>query len=192
MRRVVLEMSGILYGIEYCVGRSAARYDGLVPASPRASRSARGASAKRDTKPELLLRDALRAEGLRGYRLDVAALPGRPDLVFRQAGVAVFCDGDFWHGKNLAQRIAKLEQGHNAPYWVEKIQGNVARDRRHDEELSSDGWCVLRFWESDIKADASLIADQVRKVVQARLQKRSSRRRRPPAKVPASYPGLKR
>lgn len=157
--------------------RRAARYEGLKPASAKATKSARGASAKRDTKPEIALRGALRSVGLRGYRVDVKDLPGRPDVVFRQAQVVVFCDGDFWHGKNFEERIAKLERGHNAPYWVEKITGNVARDRRHDATLAADGWCVLRYWESDVKRQPEEIADQVKQVVDERLSSRAPGRK---------------
>lgn len=130
--------------------RRAARYEGLSPASPRASALARTSSAKKNTRPEIALRTTLRSVGLMNYRIDVRDLPGRPDIVFRRAKVAVFCDGDFWHGRDLQARLAKLVRGHNAPYWVEKIAGNVARDRRHDVELARDGWQVLRYWESPL------------------------------------------
>lgn len=145
-----------------------ARYEGLKPASARSSRSARGSSRKRDTRAELVLRSALRRAGLRGYRVDVGDLAGRPDVVFRAARVIVFCDGDFWHGRDLEQRLAKLATGHNAPYWVKKINGNVARDRRNDTDLAADGWCVLRFWESRIHRDADAIANEVSIVVTKR------------------------
>jgi G:T-mismatch repair DNA endonuclease (very short patch repair protein) len=79
-----------------------------------------------------------------------------------------FCDGDFWHGRNLSERIRRLAQGHNAPYWVEKIKSNVARDRRHDEALAGDGWLVLRFWETDIARDAAALAAQIAEVVSGR------------------------
>lgn len=143
------------------------RYDGLAPASPRASAAARGASRKRDTRCEVALRRALWRLGLR-YRVDVAALPGRPDIVFRRERVAVFCDGDFWHGRELAARRAKLAAGHNAPYWVAKIESNVARDRRHDEELRAGGWLVLRYWESKVLSAAEETARAILDVVQAR------------------------
>ena len=144
------------------------RYTGLAPASPRASAAARGASKKRDTRPELALRRAVFARGLR-YRCVADDLPGRPDIVFRRAQVIVFCDGDFWHGRDLATRLMKLERGHNAPYWVAKIKGNVARDRRTDADLVARGWTVLRFWEGDISDDAESIADEISAVVRERL-----------------------
>jgi DNA mismatch endonuclease (patch repair protein) len=82
-------------------------------------------------------------------------------MVFHRTRVAVFCDGDFWHGRHLAARVAKLAAGHNAPYWVAKITANEARDRRHDEALAAAGWTVLRYWESDVLADADAVARAV-------------------------------
>ncbi len=146
------------------------RYDRLKPASKAASTAARGASKKKDTGPELVLRKALRQEGLRSYRVDVATLRGRPDVVFTRERVAVFCDGDFWHGRNLDARIAKLQQGHNAPYWVAKIRGNVARDRSVHAELEEDGWDVLRFWETDVRRNATSVAKAI--VERVRLRRR--------------------
>lgn len=135
-------------------------YNGLFPASSTASRLASAGSAKRNTRPERLLRRALRGKGLR-CRSDVAALPGRPDLVIASSRLAVFCDGDFWHGRNLAKRLKKLAKGHNAPYWVAKIRSNVQRDRRVARLLRQSGWRVLRLWESDIKADTLAAARAV-------------------------------
>lgn len=148
----------------------AASYVGLKPASKNATRSARGASAKRDTRPELALRKALRGVGLRGYRVDVGALPGRPDVVFHASRVAIFCDGDFWHGRNLDARMARLKSGHNAQYWVQKICGNVARDRRQEAELVSAGWLVLRYWETHVKRDGDAIATEVHAAVSERTK----------------------
>src|SRR5438552_1744468 len=115
-------------------GRPSPSYVGLQPASLRASRAARAASDKRDTRCEIILRQALWRMGLR-YRTNVVELPGRPDIVFPGARVAVFCDGDFWHGRALRRRLRKLARGHNAPYWAAKIRSNVLRDRRCVREL---------------------------------------------------------
>lgn len=141
------------------------KYLGLRPASPRATASARGASAKRATRPELLLRKALCRLGLRSYRLNVATLPGRPDIVFPRARLAIFCDGDFWHGRDLATRLGRLKRGHNAPYWMAKICGNVARDRQRDEELRRMGWRVLRYWETDIIERVDEIAAEISRLI---------------------------
>ncbi|WP_348652882.1 hypothetical protein [Polyangium sp. y55x31] len=79
----------------------------LHPASENASTAARAASAKRNTRCELALRRELWRRGLR-YRLHLPGLPGRPDIVFTKHRVVVFCDGDFWHGRHLEARLAKL------------------------------------------------------------------------------------
>jgi DNA mismatch endonuclease (patch repair protein) len=152
------------------------RFEKLRPASPRASAAARGASAKRDTAPERVLRRALTRRGLR-YRVDVASITGRPDIVFVGARVLVFCDGDFWHGRDLQRRLAKLAVGHNAPYWLEKIRRNVERDNATTFGLTHDGWTVLRFWETDILKNADAIANHVERVVRERAERPKRRSR---------------
>lgn len=124
-------------------------FSGLQPASPRSSRAAKGASAKGNTRCELALRRELWRRGYR-YRLHVPGLPGRPDIVFARHGLVVFCDGDFWHGRNLDARLEKLAKGHNASYWVAKVRRNVARDRETSSALKVEGWFVLRLWETDV------------------------------------------
>ncbi|HYO71325.1 MAG TPA: very short patch repair endonuclease [Archangium sp.] len=140
--------------------RKTSSYEGLRPASKRASAAARGSSRKSGTRCELLLRKALWQRGWR-YRVDASNLPGRPDIVFHRLKVAIFVDGDFWHGRSLDQRIAKLARGHNAPYWVAKIKANVERDQRNTRALEVAGWKVLRLWETDIKSDVDSIARQI-------------------------------
>ena len=131
------------------MARKSASYVGLKPASDRASSAARGSSKKSDTKPEVILRKALWREGIR-YRKNVRALPGNPDIVIRRAHLVVFCDGDFWHGKDWKKRRQKLQAGNNATYWTKKIADNIERDRRINPRLAAEGWTVLRFWESEI------------------------------------------
>lgn len=146
--------------------KHAASYDGLASASTRASRAASASSRKRDTAPELALRRELWARGYR-YRVDVRTLPGRPDIVFPGPRIAVFCDGDFWHGRNLEERLARLAAGHNAEYWVTKIRSNVERDRRVCQELEAAGWLVMRFWESSLKQDVRAAADAIAIMIKA-------------------------
>jgi len=74
-------------------------------------------------------------------------------LVFPQQKIAVFCDGDFWHGRRWILRRAKLAKGHNANYWIAKIEANIARDKRHAASLRRNGWRVIRLWEGDIRTD---------------------------------------
>jgi DNA mismatch endonuclease (patch repair protein) len=141
-------------------GASRPTYKGRRPASERASAAARGSSKKTDTSCELLLRRALWAAGFR-YRKDVKNLPGRPDIVFPKAKLAVFCDGDFWHGRNWEERRQKLEQGTNPDYWLAKIERNMERDRQNAQRLQEMGWAVLRFWESEIRASPSEVTGRV-------------------------------
>jgi len=117
----------------------------------------------------MVLRQALTALGLR-YRIDAGGLDGRPDIVFRGSRVVVFCDGDYWHGRDLEKRLAKLALGHNAAYWVTKIRSNVERDHRVTAALEVNGWMVLRYWETDIHKDAESIASEIAARVRERRQ----------------------
>lgn len=146
---------------------AAPSFKGRKASSERASVAARGSSKKGDTKCELVLRRALWASGVR-YRKDVAALPGRPDVVFHGARVAVFCDGDFWHGRKWEDRKRKLASGHNAPYWLAKIERNMARDQERTDLLIAHGWMVLRFWETDILANVDSVVKRVLKILDER------------------------
>ena len=141
-------------------------FEGLQPASKSASAAARGASKKGDTRCELVLRSELWRRGHR-YRLHVPGLPGRPDIVFPRQRVVVFCDGDFWHGRDLNHRFAKLSQGHNSAYWIAKIKRNAERDVRQTRALEAAGWTVLRFWETEVLARTDEIADEVVAALQA-------------------------
>lgn len=141
-------------------------FRGLSPASPTARRTARGSSKKTGTRCELVLRRALWAAGFR-YRLSTRALPGRPDVVFPRQRVVVFCDGDFWHGRELEVRLTRLARGHNASYWVEKIRTNVARDRKTTARLRITGWRVLRLWETDILQDPAAAVAAVAELVES-------------------------
>lgn len=127
----------------------APRFDDFNPSSCTSSRVMRGNRYK-DTSAELLLRSELWKCGLR-YRLHVRSLPGKPDIVLKRQQVAVFVDGDFWHGRNWKKRKYKLEHGTNSNYWVKKIKYNIDRDQLVDKELKQRGWLVIRLWENDIR-----------------------------------------
>ena len=135
----------------------------LKPASEASSRAKRH-NQRIDTQHEKMLRCELWRMGLR-YRKNVETLPGKPDIVFVRARVAVFCDGDFWHGRNWEEQKSKLCQGTNAEYWLSKIESNMERDRLNNALLEADGWSVLRLWETDIKRDPQAAAELVREVV---------------------------
>ncbi len=146
---------------------AASSFDGLRSASPSASNAARGSSRKGDTRCEVTLRRQLWRSGHR-YRLHVTTLPGRPDIVFPKQRVVVFCDGDFWHGRDLNRRLAKLAHGNNPNYWTAKIAGNAERDRRVTRELEDAGWTVLRYWETDVLRRPKEIAREISRVLEDR------------------------
>jgi DNA mismatch endonuclease (patch repair protein) len=139
------------------------RYDGFRPRGAAASRVGAG-NRRQDTTPEILLRKALRAVGIR-YRSNVKRLPGCPDLILNKYRVAVFCDGDFWHGREWSKRKTKLLAGWNAEYWVAKIQQNRARDREVTGALRVLGWRVVRVWESDLRRDPLRVAAKILKLI---------------------------
>lgn len=116
----------------------------------------------RDTGPELLLRRALFAVGLRGWRCHRRDLPGKPDVAFGRARLAVFVDGGFWHG-----HPSKYWPGRSGDYWDAKIKRNQARDRRVDSELAEAGWQVLRLWDFEVEADPISAAQRVASALQA-------------------------
>jgi DNA mismatch endonuclease, patch repair protein len=94
--------------------------------------------------------------------------------VFIRQRVVVFCDGDFWHGRDLESRLAKLARGNNRHYWIAKIQRNVERDRWQTKALEESGWIVLRYWETDVLQCAAEIAEEIRHVVNYRRRARQA------------------
>lgn len=115
---------------------------------------------RRDTKPELAVRRAVHALGLR-YRVDVAPIPGRrrADMVFTRAKVAVYIDGCFWHG--CPQHATEPKA--NREWWREKLGRNRERDADTDRLLTAAGWLPLRIWEHEVpELAAKAIADVVR------------------------------
>jgi len=100
----------------------------------------------KDTGPEMLLRRALWSRGLR-YRLHTSELPGKPDIVFRRAQVAVFVHGCFWHSHKDCTR-ARVPSSRQE-YWVPKLKRNTERDGRVQAELVAKGWTVIVAWECE-------------------------------------------
>jgi len=121
-----------------------------------------------DTKPEMLVRQRLWARGYR-YRLHRRDLPGRPDLTFPSARVAVFVDGDLWHGNAWRVRerpsLASLFPT-NTDWWVSKIERNMERDREVTAALVARGWTVARFWESEILEDPDRVVSAISELVE--------------------------
>ena len=116
----------------------------------------------KNTSIELSLRKALWASGIR-YRKNYAILPGTPDIAITKHNIAVFCDGDFWHGKDWARKKARIRN--NRDYWIDKIERNIKRDIITDQTLHSLGWTVVRFWGSDIREDLSGCVEDVKDII---------------------------
>jgi DNA mismatch endonuclease, patch repair protein len=122
----------------------------------------------RDTNLELVLRKCLWRLGLR-YRLG-SRLPGKPDLVFPGAQLAVFIDGCFWHGCPIHFKLPKT----NSVFWERKIGKNRERDHRVEVTLSNSGWTVLRVWEHSIRERMPETAKDIQR--QAELNLANARR----------------
>lgn len=104
----------------------------------------------KDTAIELQLRQALWKRGYR-YRKNYSKLPGKPDIAITKYKIAVFCDSEFFHGKDWEVLKPRLLKGNNSEYWVQKISRNRAHDDDINKKLLFMGWTVIRFWGNDIK-----------------------------------------
>ena len=127
--------------------------------TPTQRRRAMSNVPSKDTSLERMVRSALHQRGLR-FRKHVSDLPGSPDIVFARARVAVFIDGDFWHGYRLPAWQDKL-----TPYWREKIERNRRRDVRNHRRLRRMGWKVVRIWGHDVRRDLDGVVLRISLVV---------------------------
>jgi DNA mismatch endonuclease (patch repair protein) len=108
-----------------------------------------------DTKPEVFFRKALWKWDVR-YRKNVKNLFGKPDIGIKKYKLVIFIDGDFWHGNNWKERHFSSQEELLVSYsdfWQKKIRRNVERDKKVNEYYQTNGWTILRFWETDIKKD---------------------------------------
>lgn len=124
------------------------------------SRNMRNIRSK-DTKIELALRKALWKQGIR-YRKNYRALPGSPDIALTKYKIAIFCDSEFFHGKDWEVLKPRLEAGNNPDFWVKKIEKNRFRDIETDKKLFFMGWTVIHFWGTEILKNT----DECVKVIQ--------------------------
>jgi DNA mismatch endonuclease (patch repair protein) len=131
----------------------------------------------KDTKPEIAIRRAIHAIGFR-FRLHDPRLPGRPDIVIRRLMAIVQVKGCFWHGHHcLKGRVP----GVNRPYWLDKISGNRARDRRNERRLRAMGWSVQTVWECRVRRSKP---DELLAIVHGLLKGRKAGRRRRGRRAP--------
>ena len=115
----------------------------------------------KNTSLEKKVASALHREGMR-FRRNLPSLPGKPDMVFTKAKVAVFVDGDFWHGWQYPKWKNKLSD-----YWQKKIERNRRRDRLNFRRLRRSGWKVIRLWGHEVDKDLMHAVDRVRVLLQA-------------------------
>lgn len=104
----------------------------------------------KDTSIEMILRKALWKKGYH-YRKNYKNLPGTPDIALTKYKIAIFCDGEFFHGKDWEKLKKRLKRGNNGEFWIKKIARNMERDDNINKRLQFEGWTVLRFWGDDIK-----------------------------------------
>jgi DNA mismatch endonuclease (patch repair protein) len=143
-------------------------------ASSEAARKTMVGNRRRDTRPELKVRQLLHGAGLR-YRIDVQPLPGlrrRADVVFRSLRVAVFIDGCYWHSCPEHGTTPRT----NREYWSAKVAANRLRDEDTNVRLAEAGWCVARYWEHEPPEDVA--ADVIRIIRERRAA--GADRQRPP------------
>src|SRR5713101_4108753 len=118
-----------------------------------------------DTSPEVAFREALDAKGLH-YLASPSDVPGKPDVVVLDKRLAIFIDGDFWHGgqwrrRRLASLDDQFRQTESRGYWLRKIRRNMDRDCRATAALLEGGWSVVRLWESEVLADTGACIEKI-------------------------------
>jgi len=109
----------------------------------------------KDTSLERKVRSELHKRGLR-FRKHVKDLPGKPDIVFSRPKVAVFIDGDFWHGYRFP-----LWKNVLSPFWQRKIEMNRVRDQKNFKKLRRMGWKVIRVWQHEVEKDLEAVVQRI-------------------------------
>lgn len=132
--------------------------------TPEQRHKTMSAIRSKDTSIEIVLRKALWHHGYR-YRKNFRQLPGSPDIVITKYRIAIFCDSEFFHGKDWEKLKLRLENGNNSTFWIRKISRNIQRDRENDQALRWKEWTVLRFWGQDILKHADECVKVVDEVV---------------------------
>jgi len=120
-----------------------------------------------DTKVEKILGSALWKVGLR-YRKHSKYVLGKPDFIFRRQKIAIFCDSEFWHAKELDKTIKTLKK--NKEFWIKKLTRNAERDVEVTKGLSNDGWIVLRFWSKNIYQNLDVCVKTVKDAYELKNQ----------------------
>lgn len=111
-----------------------------------------------NTKPEIKLRKALWNRGVR-YRKNLNTLPGKPDIAITKSKIAVFIDGEFWHGYKWNENKNNIHS--NRDYWIPKIEKNINRDKEINQQLKMMEWKVLRFWSKDVIKNTEYCVEKI-------------------------------
>ncbi|HLA55453.1 MAG TPA: very short patch repair endonuclease [Flavobacterium sp.] len=112
----------------------------------------------KDTKEEILLAKTLWKFGYR-YRKNNRKIKGTPDISFKKHKLAIFIDGEFWHGYNWAEKKVKIKS--NIEFWHKKIERNIERDIEVNNYLTKQGWTVLRFWSTQVRKNLPDVINQI-------------------------------
>lgn len=118
----------------------------------------------KDTEIEIILRRALWEKRIK-YRKNYKKLPGTPDIAIPQHKIAIFCDGEFFHGKDWEVLKTRLGKGNNGQFWIEKISRNRERDDEINKKLLFSGWTVVRFWGIDIKKNTDECVKVIEEII---------------------------
>lgn len=129
--------------------------------APEISKRMKTLSHKK-SKVESILAKALWHKGYR-YRLNCKDLPGTPDIVLTKYRIAIFVDGEFWHGKDFEKTKEKLKN--NRDYWIEKIEENIQRDIKNDNLLRQMEWIPLHFWSKEVVHYTELCIEEILEVI---------------------------
>jgi len=115
-----------------------------------------------NTKPEVLFRKKLWGNGIRFSR-KASNMPEKPDITLNKYKIAIFIDGEFWHGYRWEEKKKKLKA--NRGYWIPKIEKNILRDQQNNRKLKKTGWKVVRFWEHQINKDTGKCLQKIKKIM---------------------------
>jgi DNA mismatch endonuclease Vsr len=119
----------------------------------------------KDSKIELKLRKALWDRGYR-YRKNFAKITGKPDVVLLSSKIAIFCDSEFWHGYNWEDKNNEIKS--NRDFWIKKIELNMKRDKKVNEQLEKEGWIVLRFWGKEIEKNLDKCIELIENTIEVK------------------------
>lgn len=119
------------------------------------------------TSPEITLQKFLSKKGFK-FKINYRNLPGNPDIVLLNKKIAIFVDGEFWHGYRWEEKKKKIKD--NRAYWIPKIERTIARDEKNNKKLKEAGWRVVRFWQYQITRDLEKCIMKIKKITKRSLK----------------------